>query len=173
MKSLYIVAVVMLAAVLAVAQTGQSQPAQQPASASMPSMQPASGSGSPEVLTPASLKWITYAPGIEMAVLTGNPDASGPYTLRLKMADGNQIAPHWHPMDENLTVLTGTLQVGMGEKFDAAGLKSLPAGSHAVVPKQMPHFAKASGDTVIELYGDGPFKINYINPADDPTRAKQ
>jgi anti-sigma factor ChrR (cupin superfamily) len=174
MKTQYFVLlVVLLAAVLAVAQAGERQPAQQPTS-SMPSMQtPAAGSGRPEVVIPAAIQWTSYMPGVEMAVLSGNPDAGGPYTIRLKMADGNQIAPHWHPMDENLTVLTGTLQVGMGEKFDTAALKPLPVGSHVLMPKQMPHFAKASGETVIELYGEGPFKINYVNPADDPLRAKQ
>ncbi len=180
MKKMLVLAVVLLVAGLCLAQAGQSQPTQQqpaaPASQSQSATpQPAMPAGGhPEVVTPDSLKWTSYAPGVEMAVLSGDPNASGGlYTIRLKMADGNQIAPHWHPEDESVTVLNGTLQVGMGEKFDATALQSLPAGSHAVVPKEMRHFAKSSGETIIEVYGQGPFKINYVNPADDPSRAKQ
>ncbi len=171
-----LLAVIGLVAVsFCLAQAGQQSPSQQPAapppSSSMANM-PASGPGAPEVMTPDTLKWTTFVPGVQMAVLSGDPNASGPYSLRLKMVGGNQIAPHWHPQDENLTVISGTLQVGMGDKFDASALKSLPVGSHALVPKEMRHYAKASGETVIELYGEGPFAINYVNPADDPRNAK-
>src|ERR1700733_12157568 len=55
------------------------------------------------------------APGAQLAVLEGNPMASsGDYTVRLKMPAGYRIAPHWHPKRENVTVLSGTLKVGMG-----------------------------------------------------------
>jgi anti-sigma factor ChrR (cupin superfamily) len=167
MKPIYVIAVVVLTAVLGAAQT-----AQQPASAATPAMPAAAASAQPEVFTPADVKWTSFLPGVQMAVLSGDPNASGPYTLRLKMVDGNQIAPHWHPQDENVTVISGTLQVGMGDKFDAAALKPLPVGSHAMMPKEMRHFAKASGETIIELYGEGPFKVIYVNPADDPRNAK-
>ncbi len=179
MQKMSVVALVLLAATLCLAQSSQSQPAQQPSAPATQTqnvtMQPAAPAGAnPEVMTPDSLKWSSYASGIEMAVLSGDPNASGGlYTIRLKMVDGNQIAPHWHPEDESVTVLSGTLQVGMGDKFDATALKSLPAGSHALVPKDMRHYAKASGATIIEVYGQGPFKINYVNPADDPANAKK
>jgi hypothetical protein len=33
--------------------------------------------------------------------------------------------------------------------------------------------SRATGDTVVQLHGVGPWQINYVNPADDPrTRAK-
>lgn len=71
-------------------------------------------------------KRITSAPappvlpkGAEAAVLDGNSFASsGSYTLRLKMLAGYKIPPHWHPTDENVTVLSGTLGAGMGDEFD-------------------------------------------------------
>ncbi len=175
MKKAFVVLIALLAASLCLAQAGQQPAAQQPAAPSQtPSMgnMPAGGSETPEVMTPDVIKWTSFMPGVQMAVLSGDPNASGPYSIRLKMVDGNQIAPHWHPQDENMTVISGTMQVGMGDKFDAAALKSLPAGSHALVPKEMRHFAKASGETVIELYGEGPFTINYVNPADDPRNVK-
>jgi len=48
--------------------------------------------------------------GAEATVFEADPFKNGSlYTLRLKMPDGYKIPPHWHPTDENLTVLSGTL----------------------------------------------------------------
>src|SRR5450755_1049288 len=56
------------------------------------------------------------APGAQLAVIEGNPGASsGDYTVRLRMPDGYRIAPHWHPKRENVTVISGTFKVGMGD----------------------------------------------------------
>jgi hypothetical protein len=30
----------------------------------------------------------------------------------------------------------------------------------------MRHFGKIKGDTVIQVHGIGPFKVNWVNPAD-------
>jgi hypothetical protein len=58
-------------------------------------------------------------PGAQLAVLEGNPGApSGDYTVRLKMPDGYRIAPHWHPQRENVTIISGTFKVGMGDRFE-------------------------------------------------------
>jgi len=62
----------------------------------------------------ASITWTDakipgFPPGMKMAVINGNPDAPGAlYTLRLSFPDGYRFPPHWHPMAENLTVLSGT-----------------------------------------------------------------
>src|SRR6202790_4364295 len=57
-------------------------------------------------------------PGAQLAVLEGDPMASsGDYTVRIKMPDGYKFAPHFHPLRENVTVLSGTLKVGMGDHF--------------------------------------------------------
>ena len=112
-------------------------------------------------------------PGAQLAVLEGDPMASsGDFTIRLKMPDGYQIAPHTHPRRENVTVLSGTLKVGMGDKFDAGKMTSFGAGSFAYLDPSMHHYAGASGETVIQIHGMSPVKFNYINPADDPTPKK-
>jgi hypothetical protein len=66
----------------------------------------------------------------------------------------------------------GTIRLGMGEKFDQAKLRDLPAGSYALLPKGKPHFNLCQGETIIQLHGVGPYDINYVNPADDPSRKK-
>jgi hypothetical protein len=110
-------------------------------------------------------------PGAQMAVLEGDPAAdSGDYTVRLKMPAGYQIAPHWHPKRENVTVLVGELKVGMGDTFDENKMMVFPAGSFAYLDPSMHHCAMASGNTVIQIHGQSPLQINYVNPADDPSK---
>lgn len=126
----------------------------------------------PVIAKPGAFKWAALMPGVEMTVLFGDPSKSGPYTLRLRMPDGTRLAPHWHPEDENVTVMRGEFMAGMGDKFDVTSLQDLPQGSYVMMPKQMHHFAMAKGETVVQLHGNGPFVINYVNPADDPAKAK-
>ena len=110
-------------------------------------------------------------PGAELAVVSGDPSKEGlPFTMRAKFPDGYQVPPHWHPTDENVTVIQGTINLGEGDKFDRSTTKALPAGSFAVMPKGMHHFAWASGETIVQIHGIGPFAITYVNPADDPRK---
>src|SRR5271170_2264992 len=112
-------------------------------------------------------------PGAQLAVLEGDPMAvSGDFTIRLKMPDGYKVAPHTHPNRENVTVLSGTLKVGMGDQFDASKMMSFGAGSFAYLDPSVHHYAAASGETVIQIHGMSPVKFNYINPADDPSMKK-
>jgi mannose-6-phosphate isomerase-like protein (cupin superfamily) len=127
--------------------------------------------------SPDQVKWGPAPPfipaGAQLAVLEGNPMAdSGDFTIRLKMPDGYRVAPHTHPNRENVTVLSGTLKVGMGDTFDASKMMSFGAGSFAYLDPSMHHYAAASGETVIQIHGMSPAKFNYINPADDPSMKK-
>jgi ChrR Cupin-like domain len=126
------------------------------------------------LLTPADIKW-TEAPnalpaGAKLAVLEGNPFKPGLYTMRLSMPAGYKIPPHWHGKVEHVTVISGTLNLGMGEKFDESKGKAMPAGTFGFLPPQMKHFAWASEETVIQLHGEGPWEITYVNPSDDPRK---
>ena len=108
-----------------------------------------------------------------MAVLEGDPLASsGDYTVRLKMPDGYRIAPHWHPKRENVTVISGTFKVGMGDSFQESSMASFPAGSFAYMDPDMHHYAMASGEVVVQIHGVSPVQFNYVNPGDDPSRKK-
>jgi quercetin dioxygenase-like cupin family protein len=127
------------------------------------------------VVTPDMLKWGPPPPGLpagaEVAVLAGDPAVAGQvFSLRVKMPAGYKVPPHWHPIDEYVTVLSGTLMLGTGDTFTEAGMKSLPAGSFSHVQKEMRHYVLAKGPTVIQVQGVGPFAINYVRPADDPRK---
>ncbi len=113
------------------------------------------------------------AAGAQLAVLEGDPGASsGDYTVRLKMPDGYRIAPHWHPKRENVTVISGTFKVGMGDRFDESKMGNFPAGSFAYLDPDMHHYAMASGEVVVQVHGASPLQFNYVNPDDDPSRKK-
>jgi hypothetical protein len=62
----------------------------------------------------------------------------------------------------------GTFKIGMGEKFDASAMTTLPAGSFAALEPGVRHFAEAEGETILQLHGDGPWSLTYVNSADDP-----
>ncbi len=133
-------------------------------------------SGSPIIATPASLTWgpapAILPAGAKLAVIAGDPTKAGPYTMRLKMPHGYRIPPHWHSVDEHVTVLQGTFRVGLGTPFDSTKLTDLPAGSFGMLHPGMVHFAEARGETVIQLHGVGPWGLTYANPADDPPGGK-
>src|SRR5229473_6152722 len=108
--------------------------------------------------------------GAKLAVLEGDPTKSRAYTMRLLMPDGYQIPPHFHLATEHVTVISGALMVGMGEQFDESQMKTLPAGAFGLIPARMHHYAKAKGETVLQLHGIGPWRLIYVNKADDPRK---
>ena len=125
------------------------------------------------VITPDAVKWGPGPPalpaGAEAAVLVGDPAKAGePFTLRLRFPDGYKVAPHWHPVTEHVTVLQGTLMMGVGERADQAGMKAMTTGSFGMMPKEVRHYAQAKGETLIQLSAVGPFEVHYVDPADDP-----
>jgi ketosteroid isomerase-like protein/quercetin dioxygenase-like cupin family protein len=132
---------------------------------------------SPHVVVPAAaVKWVdpppSVPPGARLAVIAGDPSKPEMFTIRLQFPNGYRIAPHWHPTDEHVTVLSGTFAAAMGKTWDDKALANLPAGSYAVMSATMPHYATARGATVVQVHGMGPFVLNYVNPADDPSKQK-
>jgi len=88
------------------------------------------------------------------------------------MPNRYKLAPHFHPADEHLFIVKGTFNMGMGDKLDEAATKPMVAGSFAVMPKGMHHFAWTKGETILQVYAIGPWKLTYVNPADDPRNRK-
>jgi len=127
-------------------------------------------------ITPSEMNWVDAPPGLppgaKIAVLQGDPTKPGPYTIRLKTPANYKIQAHGHSQAERITVISGTFNIGMGDKFDTAKGKALSAGSFYFLPAKMHHFAWSDKGVVIQINGDGPFDIDYINPADNPTNKK-
>src|SRR5437868_10813177 len=56
--------------------------------------------------------------GIQTAVLKGNPDQAGVYTIMLRVPAHTRIAAHSHRDDRVATVISGIWHIGYGDKFD-------------------------------------------------------
>jgi hypothetical protein len=124
--------------------------------------------------TPGEIKWqpgpASLLPGAQMAVLEGDPSKPGFFCMRLRFPDGYKVMPHWHPKQERVTIIAGTLNLGMGDTYDPAATHALTVGSYSTMPAGMRHFAFAKGITELQLATSGPWEINYVNPADDPRK---
>jgi quercetin dioxygenase-like cupin family protein len=112
-------------------------------------------------------------PGAKFIVLEGDPAKAGFFAMRVKLPAGYRVPPHTHPTVERVTVVSGTFHLGTGEKADWDAMEALPAGSYATMPTGMKHYARTSGETVIQVATTGPWGITYVNPADDPRRKAQ
>lgn len=122
------------------------------------------------------MKWGDAPPtlpkGAKLAVLQGDPGKAGPFVMRLSAPAGYKVPPHMHSQIENVTVIKGTLLLGMGDKLDANAAKAHPAGEFVSIPAKTNHYAIMKGATIVQLHGEGPFDITYVNPDDDPSKKK-
>ncbi len=120
------------------------------------------------------LQWENAPPslpkGVKMSVLLGDPGKPGPFVLRLMTTGDYTIPPHFHSKAETLTIISGALYLGSGERFDRNSVHALTVGGFHYLPAKSPHFAFTRVPTVVEIHGEGPFDIVYINREDDPRR---
>jgi hypothetical protein len=107
-------------------------------------------------------------PGAQISVLEGNPSEKGMVTLRLKLPSDYAIPPHWHSMIESVTVLSGSLHVGMGDTLDRATTQTLEPGGFVSLPSGMHHYVWVASPTVVQVNLEGPFDIHYVNSSEDP-----
>lgn len=130
-----------------------------------------------QLVAPQDIKWgpppPSVPPGAQMAVLYGDPGKEGMFAFRLKVPKDYHIPPHAHPKPEIVTVISGTVRLGMGTTTDRAKAQVLPAGSFFALSPGSAHYFFADEDTVVQLNSSGPWGIEYVNPKDDPRQKKQ
>jgi quercetin dioxygenase-like cupin family protein len=124
------------------------------------------------IVLPADLKWedSKATPGAKVAVIEGPANEPLPYILRVKFPADYEIPAHWHPSPERVTVISGTFNLGTGDKLDKEKTKALLPGSTAIIQPKTNHFGWFSEETVVQLHGVGPQDINFVDPADDPRK---
>lgn len=129
------------------------------------------------MLAPAAITWAeapaSLPPGAKAAVVSGDPTQPGPFVIRLQTPAGYRVPLHWHPTTENVTVLAGTVSLGMGDSPESSASTDLAAGGFAVLPAEMRHSFLAKTAATVQVHGTGPFAITYVNPADDPRQQKK
>ena len=77
--------------------------------------------GSHRMFSPGDLKWSDVSslpPGAKLAVIEGPLNEAVPFTFRLRFPAHYQVPAHWHPAVERVTVTSGTINMGIGDKFD-------------------------------------------------------
>ena len=125
------------------------------------------------MVTPNELIWSdmpTLPPGAKVAIIEGPLNEAVPFTLRLRLPENYEIPAHWHPWVEHATVISGTLNMGTGDKLDRSKTQALSAGSIAVIQPKTNHFSWTEGETIVQVHGIGPLVIHYVNPAEDPRK---
>ncbi len=128
---------------------------------------------SPIMMTLDETKWgdcsPALPPGARCAVIEGDTKAPNVlFAYRLKMPANYRVAPHFHAADEHIVVISGTFNMGLGDKLDPNATKPMTAGSFLVMPKGTHHFMWTKEGTVIQDYAIGPWGLTYVNPEDDP-----
>lgn len=125
-----------------------------------------------DLISPDKIDWGDVPPGLPagamQAVLYGDPSKPGPFILRARFPSGYRIAPHSHPTREMLTVLSGAMRLGFGPSGDASKAALMTSGAFVAMEPGAIHYLQATEETTIQVAGEGPFQIIYVNPTDDP-----
>jgi quercetin dioxygenase-like cupin family protein len=131
-------------------------------------------SAAPSQVNTNNLKWgpgpVGLPRGTQMVMLFGNSQKPGLYIMRLRLPANYSVPPHSHPNDEHVTVLSGQLSMGMGDRMMRARAATLRAGGFMRMPTGTHHYVFTRTGALLQLTGEGPSGITYVNPADDPRR---
>jgi hypothetical protein len=139
----------------------------------MPAAGAAQGHGDHLMVVPSDLKWgdvPSLPPGAKIVVIEGPLSEAKPFTMRLRFPANYQIPAHYHGAIEHVTVISGTFNMGLGDKLDTKATRALGPGSMGIMRPGTRHFAWTEGETVVQVHGVGPWTITYVNPADDPRK---
>ena len=109
------------------------------------------------------LVWRAGIPGTLIAILEGNPKSDSLYTIRLKIPANFIVRPHWHTSDERVTVLSGSVYVGFGDKIDRNKSKKFTVDGYYVNPPDIHHFVWTDEPAEIQITGIGPWVVKYID----------
>jgi quercetin dioxygenase-like cupin family protein len=129
--------------------------------------------GAHRMVMPADLKWAdvpSLPPGAKIAVIEGPMNEAKPFTMRLRLPADYQVPAHSHSGIEHVTVISGTFNMGTGDKLDTKATRALGPGSVAIMQPGTRHFAWTKEETVVQVHGVGPWTVTYVNPADDPRK---
>lgn len=110
----------------------------------------------------------TLPSGAHDYLLSGNPGKPEIYTFRFQLPVNYKIPPFSLTSTCYLTVVSGKLYIGEGDKFGKNNQHFLPAGSFVVIPAHIHLYFWTKEKTILQFNGIGPLDINYANASDDP-----
>ena len=125
------------------------------------------------IVKPDALTWKdnpNIPKGGQVAVLVGDPTKAEVVVQRVKLPANYRVPPHTHPYAETVTVISGSVGYGMGEKLEKKG-EMLKPGAFAANPAKHAHYVWTGDEgAIVQIQFTGPGGIDYINPADDPRK---
>jgi quercetin dioxygenase-like cupin family protein len=131
--------------------------------------------GGHRMVMPGDLKWgavPSLPPGAQITVIEGPMNEAVPFLIRLKLPKDYVIPAHSHPAIERVTVLSGTFHMGTGDKFDKTKTHALTAGAIGIMQPGTNHYAWTDEETIVQLNGNGPWGVTYVDPKDDPRKSQ-
>lgn len=100
------------------------------------------------IRTPAQITWQDGKP-VQRVDVHADP-AYRVVTRRVRIAPNTDLPPHGHDSGYRLvTVVSGSLLLGFGDRFDEAALKPMPPGSVFSEPAGHKHFARTQAEPVV------------------------
>src|SRR5882672_10473248 len=121
------------------------------------------------MVVPKDLTWAdvpSLPPGAKIAVIEGPMNEAKPFTVRLKFPANYKIPAHSHHAIEHVTVISGTFNMGTGDKLDPKQTKALSASSVALVQARTNRFGWTKRETIGQLHGVGPWRVTYVSSSD-------
>lgn len=123
-------------------------------------------------LNPDQLKWIDAPPplpaGAKISILEGNPKQEGIFTIRVQVPSYFKIPVHTHPKDERVTVISGSIYVGFGDRMDTTKADKFTVGSYYLNPANTSHFVFTRDEgCIFQVTGLGPWGIEYLKEGED------
>jgi pimeloyl-ACP methyl ester carboxylesterase/uncharacterized RmlC-like cupin family protein len=102
--------------------------------------------------------------GVQTTVLSGNPNAPGPYAFEIRVPAHTKIAAHLHRDNRNAIVVSGEWHFGYGDQASDAAAMTLGPGGFYTEPAGVNHFA-FTGDqpAVVFITGEGPTDTAYVS----------
>jgi quercetin dioxygenase-like cupin family protein len=126
------------------------------------------------LVTPDALTWKdnpNLPKGAQIAILLGDPTKAGDVVVQRTKLPGNfLVPPHTHPYAETVTLISGSVGFGMGEKVEKKSELSKPGAFYAQPAKTAHYLWTGNEEAIIEVHFVAPGGIDYINPADDPRK---
>lgn len=118
---------------------------------------------------PELLQWAeTVYPGTEITTVFGDPKKPGQmYTIRFKLPANYLVPPHTHTQDEYMTIISGSLNVGIGETVDKDSTVYLPVGGAVGIPGKVPHYAWTTEEMVMQVHAMGPRDTCFVQPSQE------
>lgn len=106
---------------------------------------------------PQNVRWISDAskevpPGAFHAVLRGNENDKCGQLIRRRFSNGFTYPWHVNGVYGIYTVLQGTLVIGFDKHHAKSGEKTLPTGSVMQGLTSEPHYGRAIGETIFDVY---------------------